>query len=273
MESQALKASAQRSQHHHVSVRSACPVVGRPIRTLRWPPAAEQCARIPKPLEEGEPIARHRNVASSPSFFLTCWHPRRLRDQGVGEASSMISPEHRRKRRPDHCIAVLRGQGPKNQAKLDEAYIQAKLVVVSPEEAAQLVPNISRFANSQNKVNEADFFSNSPFHVRLEELSRRILTPPRRWVHVPEQMVLPSARVVSMPARKTSSGRRHRTSSLRHTRRARVITKTDAAKYVTSWDRQPHKVSAGAQKNFVAFADKSQRSGNPSTESFCRFVF
>ena len=34
---------------------------------------------------------------------------------------------------------------------------------------------ISRFANSQNRVSEADFFSNSPFHVRLEELSRRRL--------------------------------------------------------------------------------------------------
>ena len=66
--------------------------------------------------------------------------------------------------------------------QFDEAHIQAKLVVVSPELAQELVPNISRFANSQNKVNEADFFSNSPFHVRLEELSRRILTPPRPGV-------------------------------------------------------------------------------------------
>ena len=28
-----------------------------------------------------------------------------------------------------------------------------------------------RYANSQNRVSEADFFSNSPFHVRLAELS------------------------------------------------------------------------------------------------------
>ena len=36
--------------------------------------------------------------------------------------------------------------------------------------------------------------------------------------------------------------------------RSQVITKTDAAKYVVTWDRQPHQVSAGAQKNFKAFA-------------------
>ena len=53
------------------------------------------------------------------------------------------------------------------------------MVVVTPETAQELVPNISRHANSQNKVSEADFFSNSPFHVRMEELSRRLLTPAR----------------------------------------------------------------------------------------------
>ena len=33
-----------------------------------------------------------------------------------------------------------------------------------------------------------------------------------------------------------------------------MITKTDAAKYVVSWEQAPHQVSAGAQKNFKAFA-------------------
>ena len=40
-----------------------------------------------------------------------------------------------------------------------------------------LVSNISRFSNSQNKINESDFFSNSPFHVRMEQFSRTIFAP------------------------------------------------------------------------------------------------
>jgi hypothetical protein len=37
--------------------------------------------------------------------------------------------------------------------------------------------------------------------------------------------------------------------------RKQVIIKTDLAKYETSFDRKPHIVSSGAQKNFVAFAE------------------
>ena len=43
--------------------------------------------------------------------------------------------------------------------------------------AEEIVPQISEFANSQNKVNAADFFANHPFHVRMEEFSRRIYAP------------------------------------------------------------------------------------------------
>ena len=42
-----------------------------------------------------------------------------------------------------------------------------------------MIPDISRYANSQNPVSEADFFSNHPYHRRLEEISRRIMAPPR----------------------------------------------------------------------------------------------
>ena len=40
----------------------------------------------------------------------------------------------------------------------------------------QIVPVISRCANSQNKVNADDFSSNNPFHLQIEKLSRRILS-------------------------------------------------------------------------------------------------
>ena len=39
----------------------------------------------------------------------------------------------------------------------------------------ELIPNIARYANKQNKVSDADFFSNHAFHVRMEDLSGRTL--------------------------------------------------------------------------------------------------
>ena len=37
------------------------------------------------------------------------------------------------------------------------------------DRSTELVRNISRSSNSQNKVTDADFFSTHPFHVRMEQ--------------------------------------------------------------------------------------------------------
>ena len=55
--------------------------------------------------------------------------------------------------------------------------VAMKLTVVRPEDLDTLVPKISLYANSQNKVQEADFASNNPWLIKLEDLSRRIEAP------------------------------------------------------------------------------------------------
>lgn len=53
----------------------------------------------------------------------------------------------------------------------------------------EIVPRISTFANTQNKIQVADFSANDPFHRRIEELSRTIWAPaqggmkPRNWFY------------------------------------------------------------------------------------------
>jgi hypothetical protein len=55
--------------------------------------------------------------------------------------------------------------------------VPMKLSVVAPAVAEELIPRISRFANTQNTVRASDFFANHAFHRRMEEISRRILAP------------------------------------------------------------------------------------------------
>jgi len=159
------------------------------------------------------------------------------------------------------------GRERRNLAQFGDAHVQAKLVVVAPELAQQLVPNISRFANSQNRVSEADFFSNSAFHIRIEELSRRILTPPRpgsifqnKWFYERTR-----GQYVSEKSRLSKAAQDKFTATYP---KSQVITKTDAGKYIMSWERVPNKVSAGAQKNFVAFANKVAKEWESSSDSF-----
>ena len=48
----------------------------------------------------------------------------------------------------------------KDDADLGQIYVQMKLTVIPDHDQAQvLIPKISRGSNSQNSVNEADFFS------------------------------------------------------------------------------------------------------------------
>lgn len=141
-----------------------------------------------------------------------------------------------------------------DKADLSDVYVQMKLIVVDESRASELVPLISRYANTQNKVSEADFFSNHPFHVRMEEKSRRILAPAKagtslqtKWFYerTRGQYINEKAKVSPTIAKRLDA----------EFPKSQVITKTDAAKYLVSWDQAPHIVSAGAQKNFIAFAD------------------
>ena len=57
----------------------------------------------------------------------------------------------------------------RHNSKLDisDVYVQVKLTVIPPDETENIVPRISEYANTQNKVSAADFFSNHPFHSGL----------------------------------------------------------------------------------------------------------
>jgi hypothetical protein len=57
---------------------------------------------------------------------------------------------------------------------LSKIFVQMKLTVIKDKERKNIeVPNISRFANSQNKVSELDLSSNNPYFVQIENLSRK----------------------------------------------------------------------------------------------------
>ena len=68
--------------------------------------------------------------------------------------------------------ASLFHTGRKDKVQLENIFVQMKLSVIPEDQDERIVPNISRYANTQNKVNASDFFSNHPFSRRMEEMSR-----------------------------------------------------------------------------------------------------
>lgn len=136
--------------------------------------------------------------------------------------------------------------------QLDQVHVQMKLTIVPREQSEQVVPRISEYANSQNKVNAADFFANHPFHIRTEELSRKVLARGEggyrdtKWFYERARGQYADER-----GRRTIAERKRFDAEFP---RSQFLTKTDLAKFENTWGRMPHIVSLGAQKNFAEFA-------------------
>lgn len=150
--------------------------------------------------------------------------------------------------------ASLSNSRRKDGASLDGIFVPMKLSVVKEEKAGSVIPYISRYANSQNKVSEADFFANHEYHRHIESISRRLRAPAQSGSQVETYWFYERARgqySVELARRSPAEKRRFQTDHPKD----QVITKTDLAKIENSWRQFPHEVSKGAQKNFMKFAE------------------
>lgn len=138
----------------------------------------------------------------------------------------------------------------KANADLTKVFVQMKLSVInSSANMDEIVPKISAFANTQNKIQMADFSANDTFHRKIEELSRTIWAPaqngekPKNWFYERAR-----GQYCDMISRETTPLRKKQ-----YKDEHPLFTKTDLAKYENTWDQLPYQVSEGAQKNFKKF--------------------
>ncbi len=141
----------------------------------------------------------------------------------------------------------------KDKAKLDQIFVQMKLTIVAPDKVDELVPKISEYANTQNKVNAADFFSNHPFHIRMEEFSRRIYAPAVDGSHKQAKWFYERARGQYHDAQAHKTPAERNKFKLEYPKK-QLISKTDLSKFENVWKDIPHIVAQGAQNSFVTFA-------------------
>ena len=154
----------------------------------------------------------------------------------------------------------------KAKTDLSKVYIQMKLSVIR-ENLEEVVPNISRFANTQNRVSEADFFSNHPFHIAIEEKSRRINAPAKEGHFGGSKWFYERARGQYRDGQAYLSNA-ERKSFLAEFPKNQMFTKTDLAKYHVSFQQVPYQVSKGAQFNFLAFAKEVAKTWSDSETHF-----
>lgn len=168
--------------------------------------------------------------------------------------------------------AIIRKEDKKG---MDNLFVPMKLTVLnvdndmSEEEIERyndITKTISKCANCQNPVSDADFFSNHPFHVMMEKLSQKVLAPPvagkpyqTRWFYErsrgkweQEQMKMTQAQ------RKTFAEKSPKN---------QVIKKEKLAKCLNTILMNPQQVCQSSAINFSRFADYVEKIYDESKES------
>lgn len=152
----------------------------------------------------------------------------------------------------------------KERVDISQVVVQMKLTVLSDQEkVSEIVPLISKYANSQNKVNGADLSATGKFHRQLENLSRTVWAPPISGMDRGSHWYYERARgsYLDDRARQGTPARQKEWTS--NNPPERKFTKTDLAKYEHAWLGLPYVVCRGAEKNFLAFAERLEDDGEP----------
>lgn len=160
----------------------------------------------------------------------------------------------------------------RDKADLSGIFVQMKLSVIDSEQSEMVVLRISEYANTQNRVNAADFFSNHPFHVRMAEFSRRIWAPAQQGAQRETKWFYERARGQYVDAQsKLTAGEQKRFQA--EYPKTQMFKKTDLAKFENVFDDHPRSVNLGSVKNFARYALRIGKEWEKSSDGFNELYF
>ena len=164
--------------------------------------------------------------------------------------------------------------GNKAKLPLEQVNVQIKLSVIKQKDRAEeIIHNISKYANSQNKINMSDFNANDAYHVKMERLSRATPIPAAKgkstdyWFYerARGQYLVELNRQPTAAAKKEFKSRCPKN---------RCISKTVAAKCVMTYRGYPDIVSKGLETSFIYFSDMVSKGEvpEPSEQSYIEMI-
>lgn len=145
----------------------------------------------------------------------------------------------------------------KTKSKLDISNVQVQMklsVVKDKNKQNDFVAKVSEYANTQNKVNQSDFFSNSLFHKNMKYYSKKCLAPAvfgaqyrTYWFYERVRGEYLNEQAYLTPVRKKDF--------IKENPKKQVVDKTFLSKSENAWRQIPYIVSKGAEYSFAAFKD------------------
>lgn len=152
----------------------------------------------------------------------------------------------------------------KDKADISQIFVQVKLSVIKdPERYSDIVSRISKYANTQNKVNDADFTANNPALIEIEKFSRFVLAPVTPENNMQTCWFFERARgqYKTLRAKEGFTKSRQTAFDLKYPKK-QVFSKVELAKYINAWKEVysgksmvvgPHIVVRGNEKNYARF--------------------
>jgi hypothetical protein len=146
-----------------------------------------------------------------------------------------------------------------------EVNVQVKLTRIKNIKDLYILPNIARYANTQNTVQIADHHANELYLKELERLSRQIEVPTKLVGAGNKKWFFERARGQFLLEKTFNSSINYDDLYPKNMR----FDKLDLAKFAMSWEQYPYEVSKGRQRNFNVFMTilKSNSDNEKVTES------
>ena len=156
-----------------------------------------------------------------------------------------------------------------NKVDLKNVNVQMKLTVIkSDDRMNEIISNISKYANSQNKITMSDFSANDDFHIKLEQLSRRIYIPIEKGK--PYERARGQYNVAVNRNLTSATKKKFKMENPKN----KCISKTVAAKCTMCWLKYPYIVSKGLETNFVKYSEMIQtgKINMPDEKFYCNLI-
>lgn len=157
---------------------------------------------------------------------------------------------------------------------ISNIYVPMKVSVLEHSMSEKIIPKIAEYSNSQNPVDASDFFSNHPFHIRIEGFSRKTPAPAvngnqyqQFWYYERTRGQYNQGKMKFKP--KSSQLKQY---ELRYPDK-QVIKMVDLAKFIEIYEGAPDKVSKGKQAIVKVFAESIKKRWEISDEQFNVFYF
>jgi len=140
-------------------------------------------------------------------------------------------------------------------ADLDKVWVQMKISEVDENDKKNedLIQNISKYSNSQNAINTSDFISNSPFHKKIQQISKNVRVTDTAEGRANTFWFYERIRGQYHNQPKIGASRSEVNRFKKSYPPSQKVNKMELAKYYNTFECKPHFVSLGAAKNLTRF--------------------